>query len=205
MPAGGALVLALGTASSTSASASSDRDPTLDVRGAREACARVTGAGGSDVVCASAGTTVLGFRDHPRGAACPAGGRAVSWGTDANGSGVLDPSELEGSTYVCRSSARGGGTRAVVATTTLAPRNGHCPLGGTLVQSGIDRDDDGTLAPNEVDRATFSCNRFGGPALAAFVDVQDEPAGGACRAGGKRIAVGHDGESARISYACDAR
>jgi hypothetical protein len=73
------------------------------------------------------------------------------------------------------------------------------------VQSGLDRDGDGILAANEVDRATFACNRFGGVALEAFVDVTEEAPGGACANGGKRIGVGHEGEAARISYACDAR
>lgn len=178
----------------------------LEVRPEAAECAGVASADGRDVLCAAAGRTVVGLRPHPRGVACPNGGRAVSWGSDANGSGVLDPSELEGSTYVCaRTQARALGTNALVARTPLAPRDGHCPAGGTLVQGGIDRDGDGVLAPSEVERATFACNRFGGPALVAVVEVTDAPAGATCAHGGKRIRVGHEGETGRVSFVCNAR
>jgi hypothetical protein len=103
----------------------------------------------------------------------------------------------------------GDGRKAVVSRTALALRDGHCPAGGTLVQSGIDRDGDGVLSKDEIDRATFACNRFGGPALVATVSVAAEPSGPRCAAGGQRITVAHEdesgksGKSARVSYACD--
>lgn len=207
VPAGGALVIAIGAASSSRASATS-REVVLTEEGELDGCRTVIGASGADRLCASstAGSTVVAFRAQPAGLACPAGGRAVSWGADANGNRALDPSELEGSTYVCQHArARSDANRALVATKPLALRDGNCPAGGALVQTGIDRDGDGVLAANEIDRATFACNRFGGPALVATVDVTDEPPGRACAHGGKRIALGHDGETPRISYACNAR
>jgi hypothetical protein len=207
LPIVGAVALGVGAVSSSRASAMDDA-VALDVRSDvdSEACRAVVGADGRDVLCASAGKTVVALRPQPRDVACPNGGRAVSWGSDVNGSGVLDPSELEGSTFVCahaRASARDG-AQAMVSLTPLALRDGHCPAGGTLVQGGVDRDGNGLLASSEIDRATFACNRFGGPALEASVDVSDVPAGSACAHGGKRIQVGHEGESARVSYVCNA-
>lgn len=182
---------------------------TLDVQSAtaseREDCRAVVGGEGRDVLCASGGRTVVGFRPQPHDVACPHGGRAVSWGSDANGTGLLDPSELEGSTYVCAHARSGAGRKAMVSRTPLGLRDGHCPAGGTLVHSGVDRDGDGALSSAEIDRATFACNRFGGPSLAAMVTVERERPGPHCANGGQRISVGHEGESPRVSYACDAR
>jgi hypothetical protein len=178
-------------------------DVALDVREDADGCRAVVGGDGREVLCAPAGRTVVGTRPQPRGVACPNGGRAVSWGSDVNGSGLLDPSELEGSTYVCAHAAAPAGKNAVVSRTPLPLRDGHCPAGGTLVQSGLDRDGDGVLAAAEVDRATFACNRFGGPALSAFVDVGDVAPDATCPRGGKRIRVGHEGEPGRISFVCN--
>lgn len=206
LPVLGAVALATGIVRSSQASAVDD-DIALDVVPDGVDCRAVVGARGRDVLCASAGRTVVGVRPQPRDVACPNGGRAVSWGSDVNGSGLLDPSELEGSTYVC-AHARGvgrAGSIALVAKTPLPPRDGHCPAGGMLVQSGIDRDDDGVLASSEVDRATFACNRFGGAALEATVEVSDAAPGRACTYGGKRIRVGHEGETGRVSFVCNAR
>jgi hypothetical protein len=200
------LVVGLGAVSSSRASGSSV-DLALEVRPDGDAsCRAVVGATGSERLCGRrGGDTVVGFHEQPRGLACPGGGRAVMWGADANHNRMLDPSELEGTTYVCRHarSARKG-TRALVSTTPLRAHDGHCPAGGALVQSGIDRDGDGVLSDAEIDRATFACNRFGGAARRAFVDIADEPPGPACTAGGKRIGVGHEGEPARISFSCNA-
>jgi hypothetical protein len=201
---GGAL-LATGAVRSSQASAV-DEDIALEVQPDGDECRAVVGQHGRDVLCAPAGRTVIGLRPHPRDVACPNGGRAVSWGSDTNGSGLLDPSELEGSTYVCaHGRATSRSTNALVVKTPLAPRDGHCPAGGVLVQSGIDRDGDGVLESGEVDRATFACNRFGGPSVTAVVDVSDAAPGAACANGGKRIRVGHEGETGRVSYVCNGR
>ena len=169
-----------------------------------EECRAVVGVEGRDVLCAAGGRTVVGFlRPQPRDVSCPNGGRAISWGSDANGTGVLEPSEIEGNTYVCAHPRAGRGTKAVVMRTALSLRDGHCPAGGTLVQSGVDRDGNGVLSANEIDRATFACNRFGGPALVATVSVEPELPGARCPAGGQRVAVAHDGEIPRVSYACN--
>jgi hypothetical protein len=206
LPVIGALGLGGGFVRSSRASAIDD-DVALAVQADDDECRAVIGGEGRDVLCGSAGRTVVGSRVHPRDIACPNGGRAVSWGSDANGSGLLDPSELEGSTYVCahaRARARGGaGRQALVSRTPLPLRDGRCPAGGTLVQAGIDRDGDGVLSVNEIDRATFACHRFGGPALVATVTVTAEPSGARCPDGGRRIAVSHEGEIPRVSYACN--
>jgi hypothetical protein len=204
LPILGAAALGVGAVSSSRASAMDDT-VALDVRADGDACRAVVGAGGRDVLCASAGRTVVGLRPQPRDLACPNGGRAISWGSDINGSGLLDPSELEGSTYVCAHPRATSGTKALVMQTPLPLRDGHCPAGGVLVQSGIDRDDDGVLSSGEIDRATWACNRFGGPSLEATVAVTDTPPGETCAHGGKRIQVGHEGEAGRVSYVCDAR
>lgn len=181
-----------------------DEDIHLAVQSDGDECRAVVAGEGRDVLCASGGRTVIGSRVQPHDVACPHGGRAVSWGSDVNGSGLLDPSELEGSTFVCAHARGGLGRNALVSRKALSLRDGHCPAGGTLVQAGIDRDGDGVLSDSEIDRATFACHRFGGPALVAVVTVTAEPNGARCVNGGQRIAISHEGEIPRVSYVCNA-
>ncbi len=93
---------------------------------------------------------------EPAGDHCAFGGIEVEVGTDANGNGTLDDSEVvaANTSYVCN----GEGTSALVAT---SPEEAgvNCPFGGTQLDTGLDLDNNGTLDPSEVDpdATSFVC------------------------------------------------
>lgn len=64
---------------------------------------------------------------EPPGTQCAAGGQALQTGTDRNGNGVLDPDEVQNTTFVCN------GASSVVAE-AIPVGDARCPTGGTLVR-----------------------------------------------------------------------
>ncbi|HYQ42018.1 MAG TPA: hypothetical protein VER11_08620, partial [Polyangiaceae bacterium] len=58
-----------------------------------------TGASGNDGAAA-----LIATADEPAGDNCVDGGTQITYGADANGNGVLDESEIEGTRYVCNGS-----------------------------------------------------------------------------------------------------
>lgn len=135
---------------------------------------------------------ILGFSDEPVGANCPAGGTRIDAGQDDDGDGVLDPSEVDNTAYVCdggdgedgldgRDGADGqDGTDGVDGTdgtdghdvliklTDEAP-GPNCGVGGTRVDTGLDLDDDGVLDDNEITSTAYICDGDDGdPPVAGF-------------------------------------
>ena len=89
----------------------------------------------------------------------------------------------------------------------------HCPAGGLVVLSGLDRNGDGSLQDTEVlpAQTQYLCSAG---SLAPLVDVQAEPAGSNCAAGGERLSSGLDrngngtldaDEVSTTRYLCSAR
>jgi alpha-tubulin suppressor-like RCC1 family protein len=70
------------------------------------------------------------------GAQCPAGGYEVQAGVDGNGNGVLDPSEVQSTEYVCNGAGGQGGVAGPGSTVevTPVPPGSQCPAGGYKVQ-----------------------------------------------------------------------
>lgn len=96
---------------------------------------------------------------EPAGDNCPFGGIEVQVGTDTNGNGELDDSEVvAGNTsYVCN----GEGTSALVDT-AAEPAGENCPFGGTVIHTGLDINNNGTLDDLEIDpNATSYVCTFG--------------------------------------------
>lgn len=54
----------------------------------------------------------------------------------------------------------GSSTSPVLVATSMEPPGGNCAAGGARLDSGLDGDGDGTLAPEEIDlaRRQFICN-----------------------------------------------
>jgi hypothetical protein len=100
------------------------------------------------------------------GAACPTGGRLFSWGQDDNHNGALEPKEVQGSAYVCngRAGRPGKDGKTALIVTTPAAAGADCAAGGYRLQSGLDLDGNGVLAPVEVLSTVFVCNGVPGPA-----------------------------------------
>ena len=102
-------------------------------------------------------------------ASCPNGGITVESGVDTNGNGVLDPSEVSNTQYVCNGTngtngtngAKGasgsGGLNALVAVATEAP-GANCAAGGEKVSAGLDTNGNGILDSSEVTSSTYICN-----------------------------------------------
>jgi hypothetical protein len=101
---------------------------------------------------------VVATAPEPAGAHCPSGGIALSVGYDLNNNGLLDASEVTGTTYVCNGTSGG---KASLLSVTVEPAGTNCPTGGIKVQSGVDTNGDGTLGSGEVTSTDYVCNGNG--------------------------------------------
>lgn len=123
--------------------------------------------------------------DEPPGPNCPVGGLRLSSGRDLDGSGALEMSEIERTTYVCDA------VRALSRVSPeLAGTSTACPAGGARVDTGSDNDGDGVLSDGEVLETAYVC--AGGRGVQSLVATTPEPAGARCADGGVRIDAGVD-------------
>ena len=121
--------------------------------GAIGAC---TGSDGKDGTDGSNGSDALvSTTAEPAGANCPNGGTKIQVGLDDNNNGSLDAGEVKSTTYACN----GTGKNSLVRTSPEAAGT-NCPFGGTKIETGLDANNDGVLAPTEVNSAATSyvCN-----------------------------------------------
>jgi hypothetical protein len=98
---------------------------------------------------------------------------------------------------------------------TDEPTGTHCPLGGTRIDSGLDKNKDNSLTTNEITSTQYVCNgATGTPAIASLIDTAEEPAGNHCIDGGLRIVTGQDtnknsildtSEIVQTQYLCETR
>jgi OmcA/MtrC family decaheme c-type cytochrome len=109
------------------------------------------GPGGEDGHAALSSTST-----EAPGANCANGGIKIEVGLDTNDDGVLDPTEVTSTSYVCD----GDSGHDSLVTTSPEPAGTHCPFGGVKIETGLDVNDDGTLQPAEVNAAATSyvCN-----------------------------------------------
>jgi hypothetical protein len=118
------------------------------------------------------------------GAECPTGGVKIETGIDDNGNMVLDPAEVDSTSYVCN------GLRTIVDVEDVAPGEGGCATGGKVVYMGVDDNSDGVLQESERDQFFYVCN--GNDGLTSLVSVTTEEPGANCAAGGKKVETGID-------------
>lgn len=106
-------------------------------------------------------------------------------------------------TVACAESAAPDTATATASTSTSIadePAGANCPAGGTKIVTGVDANGNGALDAAEVKETRFVCNGAGGaqPDAGAgalrSVDVEDEPKGANCAAGGVRIESGVDAD-----------
>jgi OmcA/MtrC family decaheme c-type cytochrome len=92
---------------------------------------------------------------EPADTNCPFGGTKLTVGVDTNGNGVLDPSEVSGTSYICN----GRGTSSLVKAGP-EPVGANCPFGGVRIDTGLDANNNGVLDPDEINAAavSFVCN-----------------------------------------------
>jgi hypothetical protein len=150
---------------------------TTEVTNVQYAC---NGAAGTSGASSIVKTVALAVGD----AHCPAGGDAVEVGTDTNGNGVLDPSEISSTAYVCQGAAgmtgapgttgpvgasgsHGiAGTNSVINIVALAA-GATCQYGGYTITAGPD---DGTGHMASVTSTAHICDGAPG-ADVNWVDV----------------------------------
>ena len=113
------------------------------------------------------------------GSNCATGGSRIDAGLDANGNGVLDPSEATSTQYVCNGAggATGGtgatgapgatgaaGTWLVIEMSNEAA-GANCAAGGQRVRAGYDSNGNGVLDAPEVASTGYVCSGATGPGV----------------------------------------
>ena len=83
---------------------------------------------------------------------CADGGKMVEAGVDKNANGTLDADEVTSTSYICNGA---GGKPSLVKTSPEAAGT-NCPFGGTKIETGLDKNANGTLDADEVVAASTS-------------------------------------------------
>jgi hypothetical protein len=96
--------------------------------------------------------TLLATMPEPPGANCASGGTAIATGADDNGNGVLDPSEVTSTQYVC------SGVAHSLISVVPEPAGANCPAGGQAIEVGIDLNNNNVLDADEVQSTTYLCD-----------------------------------------------
>ncbi len=149
---------------------------------------------------------------------CPNGGITVNAGIDTNGNGILDPSEVTSTQYVCNGANGTNGLNALVSVTT-EPTGTNCANGGNKVNVGPDTNGNGVLDASEITSSDYICNGTNGSngtnganGLNTLVSIVSEPAGSNCANGGSKVTSGLDvnansildaGEVTTTTYVCN--
>jgi hypothetical protein len=106
---------------------------------------------------------------------CSNGGVRILIGPDSDRDGALDAAEVAASSVVCNGDqgpagptgatgangtdgANGGDGKASLVVQSREPPGAQCQSGGTRIDSGLDDDQDGQLAPDEIDATSYVCN-----------------------------------------------
>lgn len=179
-------------------------------------CAGASGADGADGADGTDGAdTLVQTSEEPAGDNCADGGTRVDAGADDDGDGVLDPEEIDETTYVCQGADGADGPDALVAASD-EPAGENCPSGGLRLDAGLDENRNGVLDADEVAGTTYVCDGTtgadGSSAPAALVSTATEPAGEHCALGGLALSVGTDDdgdgvlgddEVDTVTYLCD--
>jgi DNA-binding beta-propeller fold protein YncE len=99
---------------------------------------------------------------------CTNGGSRIDVGLDLNGNGILEPSEVQSTSYVCNGTPGTGsdgddgtdGLMALVALSNEAP-GANCSNGGTRIDAGIDSNRNNILDADEIQSTSYACNGDG--------------------------------------------
>jgi hypothetical protein len=125
---------------------------------------------------------------EPEGDNCANGGARIDTGLDDNDDGVLQDGEIDTTGYVCNGDQGPTGFSFLVRTSIDVEV--ECDNGGVRIESGLDLDRNDSLDDPEVTETTVVCS--GGDGFDTLVDIQAEPPGGNCAAGGQQLRRGFD-------------
>ncbi|GAB4237001.1 MAG: hypothetical protein Tsb0034_11900 [Ekhidna sp.] len=169
---------------------------------------------------------LVNIEDEPSGTNCSSGGVAIAVGQDTNENGQLDNAEILSINYVCNGSEGTSSSKALVARTSPENPGSNCEAGGTLVEIGLDDNENNILDDTEVQSSFFVCNGLDGQdgadgsnggnngtdgSTSLIVATPEEP-GDNCSAGGIKLQMGIDdndngeldaGEVVSTNYICN--
>ncbi len=135
------------------------------------------------VVCNGASiVSLVAVVDEPPGANCANGGKRIDSGVDSDRDGILDPSEVTSTAYVCDGATGHASLILIDADVGTA-----CSNGGQRIRAGADDGagggtaDDGILQAGEVDSTAYVCN---GPPGADGTDGANGKDGSGCSTAG---------------------
>ncbi|MEO1334154.1 MAG: hypothetical protein AAFV29_00865, partial [Myxococcota bacterium] len=131
---------------------------------------------------------LLRTADEVAGVNCGVGGVRVDAGLDDDGNGQLSDGEVDVTTYVCNQPAGRDGNRFLVRTSSATPE--QCEQTGFVIASGLDVDASAELEPSEIQFTQIVCAATDG--FDRRVELDAEPPGTNCAAGGQRITEGFD-------------
>ncbi len=152
---------------------------------------------------------------------CTTGGITVETGIDTNGNGVLDPSEVQNTQYVCNGANGTNGTDGTNGTNGLTalvsitsePSGTNCSSGGQKISVGLDSNGNGILDASEVTSTNYVCNGTNSTnGFTSLMSIVTEPSGTNCLDGGLKISSGLDsnrngvldpGEMTTTNYVCN--
>ena len=165
------------------------------------------------------GNALVKIHVEPAGENCPYGGHKVESGIDRNGNGVLDPSEITATSYICDGAPGSDGLTSIINTTQLEPGDENCPEGGYKIEVGLDSNRDGELDPSNIESTWYVCNGpegtdggDGADGKEALVNTTPEEPGENCVHGGYKVESGVDAngngvldpsEVSSTSYVCN--
>lgn len=144
-------------------------------------------------VCNGAGVqTLVTSTSEPAGANCASGGQRIDIGTDDDGDKVLDPEEVETTSYVCN----GADAVSQLVDVVVEAAGANCTAGGYRIDRGFDDDHDATLDPEEVDGSSYLCHgQDGTDGAQTLLAISTEPAGANCADGGQQVDYGSDDDA----------
>ena len=146
---------------------------------------------------------LIAARPLAAGAECPAGGKQLSWGLDADADGLLDPAEVDGTTVVCHGGEGRPGRMgaATLFRSEVVPAGIPCAAGGVRLSFGVDDDGDELLEEAELDGAEYVCHgkdgrdgRDGRDGKVSVVRTSPAAAGSPCATGGFLVEHGLDAD-----------
>ena len=126
---------------------------------------------------------------------CNASVSRVGFGVDSDHHGVLDPNEVISIKYECNTALGGADSTGSISLVSgvSEPTGARCQSGGNRLTSGIERNRNAMLDPDELTSTQYICNGSSGSSgISALVSLLPEPSGSDCPAGGSRIASGPD-------------
>jgi len=161
-------------------------------------CNGLSGASGTTDGAAGY-NSLVDISDELDGENCVNGGKKISTGMDADRNDILDPSEINNTSYVCNGlDGNSDGTSGYnsLVDITDEPAGSNCAAGGKSISTGLDANQNSILDSSEIEKSSYVCNGQSGASSESgynsLVDISDELVGTNCANGGKKITTGMD-------------